>query len=194
MNGEQFWSPAGLHAPRPSQIAAVFSLFPVQEGGTQVVPRGASLQPPTPSHRPFSPQTAVSCLQTPCGSLWSMSTGQQMPLPGSGRLQATHAPVQAVLQQTPSAQKPDWHSEPLAQACPPIFGPQLPALQTCPVDRSHWLSEVQVSKQALFVASQPNGEQIIVGPSEQTPAPSQTPIPTSAAPWQVPGEQIDPFG
>lgn len=193
MNGEQLCKPGGLHEPSPSQIPAVFSLLPVQVGGTQVVPSGASSQPPTPSHRPVSPHAFEVCLQMSCGSLCSVATGQQTPAPGVGRLQATHAPEQAVLQQTPSAQNVDRQSDPLLQTCPFIFKPQLPDLHACPLALSHSLSDVQLSKQALLVPSQANGEQIIVGPGLQVPAPSQTPIPTRAAPWQVPGEQMVPL-
>jgi hypothetical protein len=50
--------------------------------------------------------------------------------------------VQAVAQQTPSAQKPLPHSLAAAQGCPSAFGPQLPFTQVCPLAQSpslvHW--------------------------------------------------------
>jgi hypothetical protein len=54
-NGEQFCRAGARQVPRPSQMAAMFSLFPAQLGIAQTVPAGASWHPPTPSHRPVSP-------------------------------------------------------------------------------------------------------------------------------------------
>jgi hypothetical protein len=52
------------------------------------------------------------------------------------RAQLRQLPVQAVAQQTPSAQKPLPHSLPAAQGCPMAFGPQLPFTQVWPLAQS----------------------------------------------------------
>jgi hypothetical protein len=70
-----------------------------------------------------------------------MSMGQQTPRVG-GRLQETQAPEQLVLQQTPSAQKPDWQSSALPQGAPSSRLPQLPFSQAW---LAHWLVEVHDS-------------------------------------------------
>jgi hypothetical protein len=58
-------------------------------------------------------------------STTSASSGQQVPSCPM-RLQEMHAPLQATLQQTPSAQKADAQSDPFWQAAPFGRGPQLP--------------------------------------------------------------------
>jgi hypothetical protein len=64
------------------------------------------------------------------------------------RAQLRQLPVQAVAQQTPSAQKPLEHSPPAEQGWPSALGPQLPFTQAWPAAQSpspvHWLM------QALF--------------------------------------------
>jgi hypothetical protein len=61
------------------------------------------------------------------------------------RAQLRQLPVQAVAQQTPSAQVPLAHSLPAAQGWPSAFGPQLPFTQVCPSTQSpslvHWLTQ-----------------------------------------------------
>jgi hypothetical protein len=100
-----------------------------------------------------------------------------------------HGPVQAMLQQTPSAQNPDAHCDPPLQTAPGGFGPQLPLTHFEPTQSP---SEAQVVPQAPVVASQLNGAQTTVGPAVQVPCPSQTRIPWTAAPAQVPGAQTVP--
>jgi hypothetical protein len=99
-------------------------------------------------------------------------------------LQLTQAPVQATLQQNPSAQKPDAHCDPSAHAAPMGRRPQLPFTHLTLGAQS--ASEAQVVMQAPRWASQLNGAQIVAGPAVQLPAPSQTRIPPTAAPLQVP--------
>jgi len=82
-------------------------------------------------------------------------------------LQLTQAPVQATLQQKPSAQNFDAHCEPAVQTAPIGLGPQLPATHLIPLAQS--VSEVQVPKQALLLVSQPNGAQMVAGPEVQVP-------------------------
>jgi hypothetical protein len=53
-------------------------------------------------------------------------------------------------------------------------------------------SEAQVPTQAFVFPSQLNGAQMIDGPEVQVPAPSQTRMPPTAAPLQVPAWQTVP--
>jgi hypothetical protein len=63
-----------LHVP------AVFRRSPLHDCGTQTVSAAYSAQPPMPSHAPVVPHVAASWLwQTPCGSGFPASIGQQVP-------------------------------------------------------------------------------------------------------------------
>jgi hypothetical protein len=98
-----------------------------------------------PSQVPSVPQEdACWSTQTPCGSTAPRDTGEQVPSE-LDRAQLRQLPVQAVAQQTPSAQKPLAHSPPAAQGWPSAFGPQLPFTQVCPSTQSaslaHWLTQ-----------------------------------------------------
>ena len=63
-------------------------------------------------------------MQRPCGSAALSATAAQ--IPGvAGRLQTIHAPEHAFSQQTPWAQKLDWHSVPTLQFAPLGLSPQL---------------------------------------------------------------------
>jgi hypothetical protein len=115
-----------LHEPSPSQIPDVLSLLPVHVAWVHGVPSAYVEQPPTPSHCPVWPQVDVPwSLQTLCGSGAPIAMGQHTP-GRSGWLQDTQAPVQAELQQTPSAQKPYRQSSFLAHLAPGMRLPQLP--------------------------------------------------------------------
>jgi hypothetical protein len=89
---------------------------------------------------PLDPQVSGgSIAQTPWGSGAPAAEGVHWPiLPGS--LQLTQGPLQATLQQTPSAQKPLSHSVPAWQTAPGAFLPHCPSRQGSP---AHWLSAVQ---------------------------------------------------
>jgi hypothetical protein len=115
--------------------------------------------------------------------------GQQVPR-RSVSAHETQPPLHATLQHTPSAQKPDAHSEPFVQFAPFIFAPQLPFTHCCPV--VHWLDCVHASKHAPLSASHEYGAQIVVGPGLQRPSPSQASAPTTAAPSHLPAWQIVP--
>ena len=82
-------------------------------------------------------------------------------------LQLTHGPVQALLQQTPSAQKFEAHCEAAVQSAPIGFGPQVPFAHLMPLAQS--ASDAQVPKHALVFPSQLNGAQMITGPDAQVP-------------------------
>src|SRR6185312_7651664 len=102
----------------------------------------------------------------------------------------THEPAQATLQQNPSAQKPDAHWAALEQAAPMGRLPQLPFTHLTLAAQS--ASEAQLVVQAPLRVSQLKGAQMVAGPGVQLPAPSQTRIPPSEAPLQVPGWQTVP--
>ena len=105
-------------------------------------------------------------------------------------MQLTHGPLQLLLQQTPSAQCPEAHCPCIVQAAPFGLRPQLPATHLVLGAQSE--SEAQVATQALVLLSQLKGAQMIDGPEVQLPAPSQTRMPATAAPLQVPGWQTVP--
>jgi hypothetical protein len=69
--------------------------------------------------------------------------GLQVPFEAA-RLHRSQLPLQAWLQHTPSAQKPDWHSELEPQVAPSCLSTtQLPLLQKRPGE--HWREVVQVT-------------------------------------------------
>jgi len=85
-------------------------------------------QLPMPSHLPVVPQVdRPMSWHMPRGSGLSASTGQQVPSRPI-RLQLRHGPLQATLQQTPSAQKFEAHCSLRSQIAPIISKPQLPSL------------------------------------------------------------------
>jgi hypothetical protein len=90
-------------------VPDVLSWSPLHDGAAQTVSAAYLAQPPIPSHTPVTPQVEASVLaQIARGSARPAAIGQQVP----GRslwLQETQAPVQALLQQTPSTQYPEAH-------------------------------------------------------------------------------------
>jgi hypothetical protein len=82
-----------LPAPQPASLAhgAQAALLPLQPNGAHAAAPGA--EPPTSEHSPSRAAPAAT-------------------------EQASHAPLQAVLQQRPSLQKPLVHSEFCVQTCP----------------------------------------------------------------------------
>jgi hypothetical protein len=83
-------------------------------------------------------------VQTPCGSPAPAGLEAQVPSEVDSA-QLWHEPVQAELQQTPSAQKVEAHSVPTEQGCPFDLGPQLPLTQLWPLTQSlslrQWLMQ-----------------------------------------------------
>jgi hypothetical protein len=168
----------------------VLSRVPAHDGAVQMVSAGYIPQPPMPSQRPVWPhEAACSSTQMPCGSPRPVSTGQQVPAWASW-LHETQEPVQATLQQTPSVQNPDAHSELLEHIAARGLGPQLPATHLTPATQS--ASELQVGRQAFVPGSQSNGAQMVAGPGRQRPSPSQTSMLATEAPWHCPGVQTVP--
>jgi len=130
----------------------VFRRSPLQAGAMQMIWDANFAQPPKPSHAPVVPQVAGACTaQTLCGSDPPASTGQHVP-PRPGWLQLMQAPLQATLQQTPSAQNVDLHSLFAVQTAPFGFRPQLPFTHRTPLAQSVLVS--QLVAHLLVVGSQ----------------------------------------
>ena len=130
----------------------MFTRFPLQVGGTHTVSAAYLAQPPTPSQAPVWPQVDLSVVaQTWWGSSAPRAVGPQVPMRPLW-LQLTQGPLQAVLQQTPSAQKLDAHWVEAVQMAPSGLSPQLPATHFTFSAQS--ASEAQVAKQALVLLSQ----------------------------------------
>jgi hypothetical protein len=164
--GSQSCTPGARQEPLPSQVPAVLSRSPLHDGATQTVSRAYLEHPPIPSQTPDCPQLDAGLrAQMPWGSAAPSVVGPQVPLRPSCA-QLTQGPVQAVLQQTPSAQKPEAHCDPALQTAPGGLGPQLPFTHFEPTQS---LSELQVPAQVPVVASQLNGAQMTVGPAVQVP-------------------------
>jgi hypothetical protein len=128
--------------PRPSQVETARWVAMAQLSGAHSVPLGYSRQAPVPSQVPSLPhEVAFSSTHTPCGS------GKPAPIlvqvPGAtGMAQERQAPLQASLQQTPSAQNPERHCLPIWQAAPSSLRPQLPITQWTPGLQSPSLRQV----------------------------------------------------
>lgn len=106
------------HAPLPSQVeAGVTEELVAHAAAPQFWPLGQKAQLP-PLHMPVCPQLDIALvLHRFCGSGLPSGTAVQMPAEPV-RLQAMQAPLQAALQHTPWAQKPDRHSDPPPQSAP----------------------------------------------------------------------------
>jgi hypothetical protein len=164
--GLQSRTPGERQAPRPSQVPAVLSRSPLHDGAVQTVSAAYFEHPPIPSQTPDCPQLDSGLrAHTRWGSAAPSAVGAQVPRrPGCAQL--TQGPVQAMLQQTPSAQKLEAHCDPALQIAPSDFGPQLPFTHFAPTQS---LSEAQVARQAPVVALQLNGAQMTVGPAVHVP-------------------------
>jgi hypothetical protein len=175
--------------PAPSQVLAVFmAVAPEHVDGPQGLSDGYIEQVPKPSQVPVVPQLD-GVWRGHMGWLSPSERGVQVP-GWPTKLHERHAPEQAVLQQTPSAQCPDAHSRLCSQVAPFIFGPQRPLTHLRPTTQS--MSEVHFAKHKLLLRSQENGAQTVAAPSLQPRAPSQTKLSTRASPSHVPALQTVP--
>src|SRR6185437_12180696 len=122
--GAQLVIPLGVHEPAPSHTGALVSVEPEHEGEPQRVPIGYFAHAPLPSQEPFVPQLGAPwSSHSPSGSVPAAMVPQvpSAPPPFLAAVHAWQVPVQAVSQQTPSAQKALWHSSAFAQAAPPVL-------------------------------------------------------------------------
>ena len=189
--GTQFSIPCARQVPSPSQVPGVFIRSQVHEGATQTVSAAYFAQPPSPSQAPVWPHVDLSvAVQTLWGSVAPSAVGQQVPTRPLW-LQLTQGPVQATLQQNPSAQNAEAHWLEAVQTAPMGRLPQLPFTHFTLAAQS--ASDEQVVTHALVLLSQLNGAQMVAGPGVQVPAPSHTRIPPTEAPSQVPGWQTLPL-
>jgi len=93
-----------------------------------------------------------------------------MQCPGDvGSAQLRQPPTQALSQQTPSTQKPDWHSLALLQRWPSRFGPQLRLTHAMPSSQSASVAQLV----AHAAVAQRNGWQSWIPAAPHTPRPSQ---------------------
>lgn len=117
-------------------------------------------------------------------------TGEQVPAEPIW-LQDTQGPLQAELQQTPLAQKPEAHSAAAAQAVPFAFlATQRPLSQTKPI----WQSALVVQLAPQLDPTHTFGAQLREAGGKQVPAPSQTRAENSVEPMQAPGAHSVPDG
>ena len=172
------------HAPLPSQKISEVRVLPVvgQLCARQAVVLGQGRQAPLPSHVPSLVQSALFAgslfAQRDLGSEPPLSTLEQVPegavlvpLHVLHRLPEV-ASAQAVLQHTPSVQKPLWHRVAAVQAAPLGFRPQEPT----PPDTSHVAGGTQSASVAQVLLHAPDrhmkGSQGLASGVAQTPEPS----------------------
>lgn len=119
---------------------------------------------------------------------WPSGTGVQVPMLLVSA-QDMQVPLQAVLQQTPCAQKLEAHAEPVVQGAPGGSLPQLLLVQELGETQSAFVEQV------VLQAPVPhwNGSHMTVVAARQTPAPSQVcacvsvePVHEAADPHSVP--------
>lgn len=103
------------------------------------------------------------CVRVPWGF---PTTALQTPM-APALSHASHWPVQLTLQQTPSAQEPDVHSEAAAHVAPLGLPAQLPPVHLSPGTQS--VSEAHVVLHLVLAGSQRKGEHAVVVVGEQLP-------------------------
>jgi hypothetical protein len=153
--GEQLTGAGVMQTPWPSQserptlCAGAPELPGVHVALAQTVPSWNSAQWPKPSQNPLSPHVAGPWLvQSLCGSVSTLAPEQTPSVPPvSALVHASQVLLHALLQHTPSAQKPLVHCEGPVQSEPPTFWfTQVPPLivmsQNFPLAQSasfaHW--------------------------------------------------------
>ena len=179
MDGAHGIATPATQVPTPSHAEGGMNSVaaPAHPPRAQTVPTAYLAHPPCPLQKPLSPQVSGgSRRHTSCGSGTPAGAGRHSPT-NSGRAQLTHGPLQARLQHTPSAQKPEAHSVPLAQGTPtsastqPVWGQHTPATHR-PVSHSGW--QAHACPAALLAGSVPTGQLLRSGSvprSGSTPAP-----------------------
>jgi len=161
----------GLHVPEPLHVDAACAVALEQVAARHTVPATCLRQAPAPSQKPSSPHVDGALAEHSARGSVPASAALHVP-----RLfvaaQVWQLPVQAVLQQTPSTQKPLAQSPVTVHAVPLIScGTQAPAAQRYPAAQSAF--EPQVVAQEL--APQVFAPHDVLVPALQVPAPSQVP-------------------
>jgi hypothetical protein len=195
----------GVHTPSPRQSwgLQVIAAPAVQRALTQVlgtrlsplqlapqaVPAGApSAQRPPPSQVPVFPHTGLvgSRGQPPPAGAVPAPRGEQVPEP-----QLSHAPPQAVLQQTLFFEqtRPERQSVPSWQGPPAPDCPHLPPRQGTP---THWLSAWQLARQRGPVGSQAKPPQERAAGTRHMPVPVQVPMSVTLPLVQRASEHLRP--
>ena len=107
LNGAQIVAGPALQRPSPSQTLTPMTAASEHAPALQTVPATCWRQAPLPSQVPSSPQLDASAAGQTSGVRGAPPAGTEAQIPGDPcTLQDRHVPVQAVLQQTPSTQKP----------------------------------------------------------------------------------------
>jgi hypothetical protein len=107
LNGAQIVAGPALHRPCPSQTLTPTTALSAHVPALHTVPATWFRQPPLPSHVPSRPQVDSSDAGHWLEACGAPPAGTNVQIPGDPwTLHAMHVPVQAVLQQTPSTQKP----------------------------------------------------------------------------------------
>jgi hypothetical protein len=135
-------------APAPSQVEAGVNVVPPvgQLGSPHGVPCANFWQAPA-AHMPFVPHIAAAVgWHVLEGSGAPVATSPQVPIE-VGSAHDLQAPVHAVEQHTPWAQKPEPHSDAASHRAPMGFGPHEPPVQT--LGGTHWVLLVQIGKQCV---------------------------------------------
>jgi hypothetical protein len=117
------------HVPVPLQVDAVFTTAPLHPAARQTVPTACLRQAPAPSQEPSLPQVVAALASHSIRGSVPGSAAMHVPtLPDCAHV--WQVPPQALLQQTPSTQKPLPHSAVVTQAVPlPSCGTHAPARQ-----------------------------------------------------------------
>ena len=114
----------GLQCPAPSQTDDPTTASPSHMPGLHMTFTGYLRQPPRPSHLPSSPQVAAGIFTQALSTRGFSPDDWFTHCPSEvGALQTLHPSVQALLQQTPSAQNPLPHSRPHLQGSPSALVP-----------------------------------------------------------------------
>ena len=178
-NGAQPDESTVWQVPVPLHVRAGVNVVPEQVAAMQVVPAAYRRQAPVPLHMPSLLQLEAPRSAHWFRGSWPFGTLVQAPtVPASAH---DWQPPQAELQQTPWAQKPDWHSPPAAQVAPSVFLIQLPPMQLKGATQSAWV--VQVVRHAPV--PQAYGSHIDVVAAWQLPLPLHDRVDVSVEPVQL---------
>jgi hypothetical protein len=127
--------------------ACILTTVPWQVGLPHVVPDAHRAQAPVPLHTPVCPQVDMAvAVQALPGSLPAAA------LPQTPVVQAWQTPLQAVLQQMPSTQKPDWHCDGTEHALP----------------SAAWLTQAPPTQESPGTQSAAVVQELSQAPAEQT--------------------------